>query len=266
MIWKNSDEGNSLLQKWWDMEHIPYGKGGDQKPLGEFLKNNKEYEELWHHFEERELNCYPSNYHPYDYIIHYMGNKSKINIKQLISNFNKLIKYENDEPKIYISIATIPSRFQGLNILVYNLINSNIKPTRIIFQIPEKYLLFPDSSNHIQKIQTELFNHINNDIVYINILKTDYGSCNKYQGMFQYYETHNLINENFVAVICDDDLLLHNFVIQDLINKYSENKRNLITPYHMSTIKINLDKKYNTFLLKGADSILIPKIFFYKKY
>ena len=89
MIWKNSQEGFNMLQKWWHMKHIPYGKGGDQAPLGMFLNNNKEYQDLWHHFNERELNCYPTNYHPYDYIIHYMGVKSKINIKQRVSNWNK---------------------------------------------------------------------------------------------------------------------------------------------------------------------------------
>ena len=263
MIWKNSEVGNSILQKWWDMEHIPYGKGGDQVPLGQFLKNNKEYEQLWHHFQERELNCYPANYHQYDYIIHYMGIKSKINIKQRVSNFNKLIKYENDKPKIYVSMTTIPSRLFGIKYQIDNILKSTLKPYKIILQIAEKYILSPDSNDHITKIQEIFTDYIKNNILEINILKKDYGPASKYQGMIEYYEKNNLINENFVTIIFDDDLLYHPFIIEELYNAHLQNNRSLISGYiNKNNLKLKIYDNPVVPLIKGADSNLLPKYFF----
>lgn len=265
MIWKNSEVGNSMLQKWWDMEHIPYGKGGDQVPLGQFLKNNKEYKELWHHFEERELNCYPSNYHPYDYIIHYMGIKSKINIKQRISNFNKLIKYEDDKPKIYVSFATIPTRFSSLNLVIDSLLNNTKKPNKIIITIPKKYLLF-DSTTHIIDIKRYLDSYIKNNIVIINILDKDFGPANKYIGISDYIEKNNLIkNENFGVVICDDDLIYDNYIIEEYYKHHMNNSRSIFTFYHMSSLTISINNN-SVLLIKGADTIFFPKYFFVQNY
>ena len=263
MIWKNSEVANSILQKWWDMEHIPYGKGGDQVPLGQFLKNNKEYQQLWHLFQERELNCYPSNYHPYDYIIHYMGIKSKINIKERVSNFNKLIKYENDKPKIYISIATIPSRINTIYLVIDSFLNNTLKPDKIILQIPEKYLLFPESYDHIEKAKHILKKYIDDNIIYINILQKDYGPCNKYQGIIQYCENNNLHNCNFLSIIADDDLLVYDFVIEEMYKKHKKNKRSVISGYsNPNNIKIKINNTNNILLLKGGNITLLPKYFF----
>ena len=262
MIWKNSNEGNEILNKWWNEPHISYGKGGDQKPLGDLLKSNNELKDIWHHYEERDMNCYPTNYHPYDYIIHFMGVKSKININERLILWNKFIKHENENPLIYISIAVIPTRFGGLTKLIENLASSSVRPNKIIFQVPKEYLLF-NSEGHISKISEILSEHIASGLVYINILDTDYGPCNKYQGMIQYYENNNLIDENFVSIIIDDDLLYYDFIIYELLQEHYKNKRSIISGYHMSTIKTHIcNDKYRTPLIKGADSTLLPKYFF----
>ena len=52
------------------------------------------------------MNCYPSNYYPYDYIIHFMGIKSKIDIKNRLKIWNNYIKKEDDDLKMYVSLTT----------------------------------------------------------------------------------------------------------------------------------------------------------------
>ena len=46
---------------------------------------------------------------------------SKIDIKKQIQLFNNLLETEDEEPKIIVSVATIPSRIKGLLKLVENL-------------------------------------------------------------------------------------------------------------------------------------------------
>ena len=265
MIWKNSENSLNMLNKWWNMNHTSYGKGGDQAPLGDFLKKNTEYNKFWHHFNEREMNCYPTNYNPYDYIIHYMGSKSKININKRISNWNKYLKYENDKPLIYISITTIPTRIKGLKLLIDSFLSQTVKPDKIIFHFPKKYNLF-ESDNHLLLFNKLYKNYISEGTVDINVLDIDYGPCTKWQGMIEYYETNDLINKNFVSIVCHDDLIYKNYIIEECLKKHYENNRSIISGYNNFTkygnnIRICVDNKM-VHLLKGADLCLIPKYFF----
>ena len=210
MIWKNSVKAIAMLDKWWAMEHLSYGKGGDQAPLGSYLKQHKEHDDEWHHYEEREMNCYPTNYHPYDYIIHYMGGKSKIHIKERINNWNNYIKYENERPKIYVSLAIIPSRINSIHKLIDNLlIESTVKPDKIVITMPKSYKLFDSDSKHIEDVSRILCDYIRSDKVYVNVINEDFdfGPSNKWIGMFD-YASQNLKNENYVFVVVDDDLLI----------------------------------------------------------
>lgn len=261
MIWKNSNNSIDMLNKWWDMEHIPYGKGGDQLPLGNFLKNNKEFDNEWHHFEEREMNCYPTNYHPYDYIIHYMGVKSKININKRISIWNDYIKHEKEEVKIYVSMTTIPERLTNLPLVIEKLLQNTIKPNKIVINVPKKYLLF-ESDNHIEHINKCLEFYINKGEVIINIVENDYGPITKYTGICNYVEKNNLLQtENFGVVILDDDLLYDNNIISEYKNQHLITPRSILTFYHMSGTKCACDIG-TPLLLKGADTIFLPKYFF----
>ena len=260
-IWKNSDLSYEILTKWWDSEHLSYGKGGDQVGIGNILKNNLELKDKWQHCTENEFNCYPTNYNPYDFIIHYMGSKSKINIKKRISDWNKYLKYENDKPLIYVSVATVPTRYKGLKLLIENLLSSTVKPDKIIFQIPKEYKLF-ETDNHIKLINELYKDYINKGIVYINVLDIDYGPANKYQGMVEYYEDNNLIDKNFVSIIIDDDLLYHNILFEELLKEHYKNNRSIITGYHMSKIHAHFENKFKSLIIKGADSSLIPKYFY----
>ena len=126
--------------------------------------------------------------------------------------------------------------------------------------MPKEYLLF-HSKDHIKKINEILSEHINSGLVNINILEIDYGPCNKYQGMIQYYENNNLIDQNFVSIIIDDDLLYRKFFIYELLEGHYKNNRSIISGYHMSSIKTNING-YKSLIIKGADGTLIPKYFY----
>lgn len=265
MIWKNTDISIDILNKWWNMNHSSYGKGGDQSQLCSLLRNKK-YDNYWYHFEERELNCYPTNYKSYDYIIHYMGSKSKININNRVSEINKLIKYENDNKEIIVSIATIPHRYNYLPALIDNLLNSTTKPDKIVFQIPKRYNLF-FCTNHVQKLKDICKAHIESKLVYINILEEDYGPSNKYEGMFIYYDKFNLINSNFVFIVLDDDLIYHNYIIEELLNKHNIHQRSIISGYkcyseYGNAVKITANKTKQINIIKGGNALLIPKYVF----
>ena len=275
MIWKNTEISKEILNKWWNMEHLSYGKGGDQMPLGKYLKTNVNYKKYWHHFEENDINCYPTNYNPNNYIIHYMGQKSKINIKERVFMWNNIIKYEKENPYIYISISVIPSRINSLILLIENLFGNTVKPNKIILTLPDKYNLF-DSDDHINLIKNKLHHYIKKEKVYINEIivdgknNFDYGPSNKWIGMFDYAKK-NLINQNYVFIVIDDDLLYYKNIIEDLIEEHKENPKSVISGYsnfssRPSNIKISLnnltENNKDIKIIKGGNGTLIPKYLF----
>ena len=267
MIWKNSEKSISMLNRWWDSDHISYGKGGDQKPLGDFLKVNKNFNNQWHHFGEREMNCYPTNSFPYDYIIHFMGVKSKINIKQRLNNWNYYLKNENNNINLYVSLTTIPDRYYNLHLVLKNILSGKYVPKKIIINLPKKYLVF-ESNNHVETLQKLLHDHNLEKYAEINLLENDYGPIMKYTGICNYVKKHDLLKkENFGVVVLDDDLLYRNYVLEEYVNYNLLYPRTILTFYHMSKIRcgIDFDKSVHAgqpYLIKGADSIFLPKYFF----
>lgn len=265
MLWKNSDVAVEVLKKWWGQTHTSYGKGGDQKQLGNMLRGNPTYAGRWHHCSEREMNCYPTNYRPYDYIIHYMGIKSKIGINDRVIRWNKFLKHEHEKPLVYVSVAVTPIRIPGLVMLVDNLMSSTVKPDKIVLNVPKRYRLF-DSSDHIEKINKKLSEHIASGLVHLNVLSVDYGPCNKWQGMVQYCEANNLMDRNFVSIVIDDDLLYHDYVIEESLKEHFKHNRSVITGYnnftrHGNNIRTSVDG-VEVLLLKGGNLTLLPKYFF----
>ena len=263
MIWKNSKDSLYMLNKWWDFEHIPYGKGGDQKPLGDFLRLNKDYDKFWHHYSEREMNCYPSNYKPYDYIIHFMGVKSKINIKPRLNLWNNYIKLEDHVPKIYVSLTCNLENYKNLNAVIAKILKNTTVPNKIIISVPNKYNNSL-STDHIKNISALIKRFIDNKSVILNVVDKDYGELLKYTGINDYIKKNNLFaSENFGVVVLNGDLLYKEYIIENYIDSYSKNKRNILTFYHMSSIKFKFqNQRRETYLLKSADSVFLPKYFF----
>jgi len=255
-IWKNSKDSLFMLNKWWDGEHIPYGKGGDQKPLGDFLKVNKDYEKYWHHFSEREMNCYPTNSYPYDYIVHFMGVKSKIDIKNRLRIWNNYVKKENDDLKIYISLTTTKERIEVLPFYVKNLLKNKVKPNKIVITVT--------TDCDVTKINDLLKEFITKKIVFIHTEKNDYGSLLGYIGISNFIKNNDLLSkENFGVIVLSDKLFYKNYIVEEYKKNSILNPRSILTLYHMSALKISIANGLGgSYILKDADSIFLPKYYF----
>lgn len=236
---------------------------------------NDELKQYIHFNKDDEIYCYYNNYTPYQYMLSFKNIEPKIDIQKQINLFNNLLETEDKEPKIIISIATIPSRIYGLYNLVENLLSATIVPYKIVFTMPSKFKLFPNSIDHIERAKTHLDNYIKQGIVYINEIDVDnkisfdYGPCNKWLGVYNYIEhDKTLKDENYVVIILDDDLFYYNDIFEMLINKNITYNRDIISGYtnysdYGNKIMISI-VEYNKqiFLLKGGNGTLLPKHFF----
>jgi hypothetical protein len=255
-IWKNSKDSLFMLNKWWDGEHIPYGKGGDQKPLGDFLKVNKDYDKYWHHFSEREMNCYPSNSYPYDYIIHFMGIKSKIDIKNRLKIWNNFIQKEEEDLKMYVSLTTSNERIEILPYHVKNILKNTLKPDKIVITVT--------TDCDIARINELLKDYISKKIVFIHTEKNNYGSLLGYIGISNFINNNDLLSkENFGVVVLNDKLFYKNYVVEEYKKNSILYPRTILTLYHMSALKISIANGLGgTYVIKDADSMFLPKYYF----
>ena len=241
-----------------------------------FITNEKSIKDEYIHFyKENEIYSHYHNYTPCKYMLSFTNIDPKIDIQKQIYLFNNLLETEDKEPKIIISIATIPSRIYGLSQMVENLLSATIKPYKIVYTMPSKFKLFPDSTDHIERITNHLEQYIKQGIVYINEMEVDnensfdYGPCNKWLGAYNYIEhDETLKDENYVVIILDDDLFYHKDIFEMLINKNITYNRDIISGYtnysdHGNNIKIT-KPEYNKqiLLLKGGNATLLPKHFF----
>lgn len=271
VIFKTSENFKEIIKKYVTTKEF------DIKMLKE--KNNI------HYFDDNQLYCHYKDYSPEKYILSFTDIHESINIKNQICLFNNLIKYENSDPKIIVSITTIPTRIRGLTKMVESLQSSTIKPDKIVFTITNKYKLFGDSTEHIEYINKLFKKEINEGLVYINLIDidkeeyNDYGPCNKWIGAFEYVKKNEFIdqfeNDNYAVVVLDDDVIYHKNFIELLVNKHNLNKRSVITGYH-SYSEWSIKKKYQmnvciykenkrTPLLKGVNGTLLPKHLFCNK-
>ncbi len=237
-----------------------------------------------HYFDDNQLYCHYNNYSPEKYILSLSNIHSSINIKNQIYLFNNLIKYEDSDPKIIVSVTTIPTRIKGLKRLVETLSSSTIKPDKIVFTITNKYKLFGDSIEHIEHINTLFKKEIAEGLVYINLIDidkeeyNDYGPCNKWIGAYEYVKKNEFIdqfeNDNYAVVVLDDDVVYHNNFIELLVNKHNLNKRSIITGYHSYSdhgkktyqMYVSIYKEHKRIpLLKGVNGTLLPKHLFCNK-
>ena len=237
-----------------------------------------------HYFDDNQLYCHYNNYSPEKYILSLTNIHSSINVQQQIYSFNNLIKYEELEPKIIVSVTTIPTRIKGLTQLVENLSSSTIKPDKIVFTITNKYKLFGDSTEHIENINTLFKKEIDEGLVYINLIDidkeeyNDYGPCNKWIGAYEYIKKNEFMdefeNDNYAVVVLDDDVVYHNNYIELLVSKHNLNKRSVITGYHSYSnhgkntyqMYVSIYKENKRIpLLKGVNGTLLPKHLFCNK-
>lgn len=256
--------------------------------LKQIVSNSKLNIELFkdnnnvHYFDDNQLYCHYNNYSPEKYILSLNNLHSSINVNKQIQHFNNLIKYEQYDPKIIVSVTTIPTRIKGLTRLVKSLSSSTIKPDKIVFTITNKYKLFGDSTEHIDTINNLFKKEIENGFVYINLIDidkeeyNDYGPCNKWIGAYEYIKKNEFmdefLNDNYAVVVLDDDVVYHNNYIELLVNKHNLNKRSVVTGYHSYSdysIKNNYQMNVPIYkehkkipLLKGVNGTLLPKHLF----
>jgi len=116
-------------------------------------------------------------------------------------------------PKIYISLTTIPSRIPNLNRTINSLLSQSLVADKIIINIPNKYHRFPENPI-IPNFLLE-----NNKII-INRCP-DFGPGTKLLGLLFYQD----IRDDDILIICDDDRNYDHHFVLDLynnINKYPD--------------------------------------------
>ena len=202
------------------------------------------------------MNCYPTNSFPYDYIVHFMGIKSKIDIKNRLRIWNNYVKKENDDLKIYISLTTTKERIEVLPFYVKNLLKNNVKPNKIVITVT--------TDCDITRINELLKEHINKKIVFIHTEKNDYGSLLGFIGISNFIKNNDLLSkENFGVIVLSDKLFYKNYIVEEYKKNSILNPRSILTLYHMSALKISIANGLGgSYILKDADSIFLPKYYF----
>ena len=133
---------------------------------------------------------------------------------------------------IIISLNSKTSHLKYLKKTIESLLNQNIKPTKIIINIPDKFYLKDIS--------------FNNPIIIINIIKNDYLNNNKILGLFENDIYYNL-NENSYILFLEDDLIYKNYML-NLFTYYIENYNILVSS--INCVKIS-DDEYIANILEG---------------
>jgi hypothetical protein len=145
----------------------------------------------------------------------------------------------------YISLTTIPSRFNKINICIDSLLNQSIKPHKIIINIPRMYSFrFKNSV-----LACDIINLINKysytNIVYINIIDNDYGPGTKLIGTL----ISNIIEkDNAHIILVDDDITYDKWFLEGFI-PYINNQS--VTTYYKYI--------YDGIIVgQGVDGLMIP--------
>jgi len=123
---------------------------------------------------------------------------------------------------VYVSLTTIPSRFNNVHKTIESLIRQTYTPTKIFLNIPKKYVRFPDqtiSDEDIEKLMV-LFS----DILCINRIEKDSGPGTKLVGVPDY-----VIEEDAFLIIVDDDVCYNPYMVETHIKQYMKD-REVSTP------------------------------------
>lgn len=131
----------------------------------------------------------------------------------LILKYVNLVQENFENPKIYISMSTIPSRIDFLKPVLESLLNQVIPPSHIYINVPLKYkrfntpLVIPD---WLEKLPTVSLYKIDND----------YGPGTKFIGSLM----NPLIKPHDLIVITDDDLIKKTHWLETLLRQHDNNR------------------------------------------
>lgn len=110
---------------------------------------------------------------------------------------------------IIVSLTTIPSRFNDLEVVMKNLLDQTFIPNKIILYIPKYYYRF-GSKYDIPKWMTEL--EKNNKIFEIHFIDKDYGPATKLLPA-----TKEFTKSTDIIITVDDDILLEKHTLEELV-------------------------------------------------
>ena len=118
---------------------------------------------------------------------------------------------------IYISLTTIPPRFLSdeFELLLINLINQSIKPTKIFVSLPIKYMRnFLYDRNKVE----EKIKYITKKYNLIEFLRPkDYGPATKLLGLIELKK----LNDDDIIIVLDDDIHYSNNLVMTYMNAFT---------------------------------------------
>jgi hypothetical protein len=146
------------------------------------------------------------------------------------------------DQQIYVSLTTIPSRFNKISQCIDSLLHQSIIPKKIIINIPFFYSLRFKQS--ISKKDIDLLEYEYSGKVIINMVDTDYGPGTKLLGLLK----NNMIkNKKDFIILVDDDVIYDKYFIEGLFP--------FAQPYYVSSYFTYNYENLN--IGQGVDGIMI---------
>lgn len=96
MLWRNTPWTTSILEKLWNMEHLPHMQGAEQAQLIKLLRREDPNKFRHHIFDQRVFNAHPSVHTQDMFIIHMMGFAERDRIAYFTTLKDSLDKAEKE--------------------------------------------------------------------------------------------------------------------------------------------------------------------------
>jgi len=154
-------------------------------------------------------------------------------------------------PPIYVSLTTIPSRFNNIFKTIDSILAQSYPPTGILLHIPKKYNRFPASTISLVDC-VKLFIRYSGKIT-IHFTKEDYGPGTKLLGNTK--QMLNKFSKNSFLLLIDDDMVYN----PNMIETFITNLRSKPSAYSFYTYCIPSFRQLDrTFVIgQGADGFFI---------
>ena len=146
--------------------------------------------------------------------------------------------------KYIISLTTIPSKFNKIDIVINSLINQSIKPEKIIINIPKIYSFRFNNEQINNEKMNEFINKYSKYNVFINFIDTDFGPGTKLLGLFNYLDVNV---DNTYIVLVDDDAVYKKYMLEHFDKESSNVEVGSYCVDRYNTLKIG----------KGVDGFFI---------
>ncbi len=114
---------------------------------------------------------------------------------------------------VYVSLTTIPSRFNNVYKTIDSIVNQTYKVTKIFLNIPFSYVRFPTQTITDDDIRT--LSEKYPDILCINRIEKDYGPGSKIRGI-----PPHIIEEDAFVILIDDDVAYSKYVVESHVTEY----------------------------------------------